>query len=395
MMEDTRVTSPTCPLHACSDCDQLCTGGQEQQIRSHQRILSTFSRFIHRFSGRRRRDERRKCEYKGDRRYDDINSCDDDHQVPVKDHPGCDNKIISSSSHPWRECRLSSSCDTSPSSSHSPVKSSSTSSHLSQAQLCLFYLVLVILLSCADACSSRSTPRPRPPSPTMRPNITFQTYACPPAYAAWYCLNGATCFTVKIGRSILYNCECADGFMGQRCEFKDLDGTYVSSSERLRQSAAAASLSTVSSAGTNVMVGALLIIFGTVLAALVFTKRRSKAKMRKIEEFRQQTLDQSFDERRDSVVYDGDSGHSSDLSQTPSSSPVSSDELPNDSCAYQVSLQSSSVSPPSSSLLSSLSTRWSRHSSDPEDAVMKGTISFVLSRTESNSLDYRSQVKAC
>ena len=92
--------------------------------------------------------------------------------------------------------------------------------------------------------------------------------------------------------------------MGQRCEFKDLDGTYVckysavgivnkklissvlASSERLRQSAAAASLSTVSSAGTNVMVGALLIIFGTVLAALAFTKRRSKAKMRKIEEFR-------------------------------------------------------------------------------------------------------------
>ena len=59
----------------------------------------------------------------------------------------------------------------------------------------------------SDACSSRSTPKPRPPSPTMRPNITFQTYACPPAYAAWYCLNGATCFTVKIGISILYNCE--------------------------------------------------------------------------------------------------------------------------------------------------------------------------------------------
>ena len=91
--------------------------------------------------------------------------------------------------------------------------------------------------------------------------------------------------------------------MGQRCEFKDLDGTYVckyavvnveecpnfcsrsASSERLRQ-AASASLSTVSSAGTNVIVGALLIIFGTALAALVFTKRRSRSKMRKIEEIR-------------------------------------------------------------------------------------------------------------
>lgn len=60
----------------------------------------------------------------------------------------------------------------------------------------------------AGACSSRSTPRPRPPpQPTMRPNITFQTYACPEAYAKWYCLNGATCFSVKIGESILYNCE--------------------------------------------------------------------------------------------------------------------------------------------------------------------------------------------
>ncbi|KAH7646171.1 hypothetical protein HUG17_1709 [Dermatophagoides farinae] len=71
-----------------------------------------------------------------------------------------------------------------------------------------------------------STPKPRPPAPTTRPNITFQTYACPEAYAKWYCLNGATCFSVRIGESILYNCECANGYMGQRCEFKDLEGSY-------------------------------------------------------------------------------------------------------------------------------------------------------------------------
>ena len=36
------------------------------------------------------------------------------------------------------------------------------------------------------ACSSRSTPKPRPPTHSaMRPNITFQTYACPKAYAEW------------------------------------------------------------------------------------------------------------------------------------------------------------------------------------------------------------------
>ena len=57
------------------------------------------------------------------------------------------------------------------------------------------------------------------------------------------------------------------------------------SSERLKQ-AAAASLSSVVSAGSNVMVGALIIILATALAALAFTKRRSRAKMRKIEETR-------------------------------------------------------------------------------------------------------------
>ena len=92
--------------------------------------------------------------------------------------------------------------------------------------------------------------------------------------------------------------------MGQRCEFKDLDGTYVckypldicrsfsqsllsssASSERLRQ-AAAASLSSVYSAGTNVFVGVIIIILATATAALVFTKRRHRVKMRKIEEIR-------------------------------------------------------------------------------------------------------------
>lgn len=99
------------------------------------------------------------------------------------------------------------------------------------------WLVLVVLaaalLRIADGCSSRSTPKPRAPQSTVRPNITFQTYTCPEAYAKWYCLNGATCFTIKIGESILYNCECADGYMGQRCEFKDLDGTYLPTRQRV------------------------------------------------------------------------------------------------------------------------------------------------------------------
>jgi len=116
----------------------------------------------------------------------------------------------------------------------------------------------------------------------MRPNITFQTYACPPAYAAWYCLNGATCFTVKIGISILYNCECADGFMGQRCEFKDLDGTYLSSTEKLRMAAS----QSVGSASSSAILGVLIIIVGTIAVAAVFTRKRTRAKMRQIEQIR-------------------------------------------------------------------------------------------------------------
>lgn len=114
---------------------------------------------------------------------------------------------------------------------------------------CLFLLLNFTPFS--KACSSRSLPKPRPinaptttkapttttqrstttttstsTTTTPRPNITFPTFKCPANYDAWYCLNEATCFTVKIGDSIMYNCECAIGFMGPRCEYKELDGSY-------------------------------------------------------------------------------------------------------------------------------------------------------------------------
>jgi len=168
---------------------------------------------------------------------------------------------------------LSSSSSSWSSSSEYPSSSSSLSATTAATAACL---VLVLISCCAvqptAACSSRSTPKPRPPSQSaIRPNITFQTYACPPAYAAWYCLNGATCFTVKIADSILYNCECADGYMGQRCEFKDLDGTYLPTRERL-----IAELS--NSRPGQIFLGSMFVILAAAGISAIFTKRRTKSK---------------------------------------------------------------------------------------------------------------------
>lgn len=134
--------------------------------------------------------------------------------------------------------------------------------------LVLQVVLVSSLVSIVEACSSRSTPKPRPPAPTPRPNITFLTYPCPPAYAAWFCLNGATCFTVKIQDSLLYNCMCAEGYQGSRCEYKDLDGSYMPSQRRFM-------LETASIAG-----GATIAVFSAVilcLAAYLRWRRRKKS----------------------------------------------------------------------------------------------------------------------
>ncbi|KAH7979708.1 hypothetical protein HPB49_010677 [Dermacentor silvarum] len=123
-------------------------------------------------------------------------------------------------------------------------------------------------LCSSDGCSSRSTPKPRPPQSTVRPNITFQTYTCPETYAKWYCLNGATCFSIKIGESILYNCECADGYMGQRCEFKDLDGTYLPTRQRVL-------IETASIAG-GVTVAVILVFIVCVTVYLYYRRRKTR-----------------------------------------------------------------------------------------------------------------------
>lgn len=96
------------------------------------------------------------------------------------------------------------------------------------------------LAAVAAACSSSISKRPsrpaRPrvePAPSPRLNVSFPTFQCEPQYSEFYCLNGGACFTVVISESPIYNCECRAGFVGQRCEYKDLDDSYVLTSRQL------------------------------------------------------------------------------------------------------------------------------------------------------------------
>lgn len=112
----------------------------------------------------------------------------------------------------------------------------------------------------AGACSSsisKRPARPRPPPPQPRLNVTFPTFKCEPDYSEYYCLNGGSCFTVVISDSPIYNCECRSGFVGPRCEFKDLDDSYVLTSRQLMMETAS-----IAGGATVAVFLAILVCFG-------------------------------------------------------------------------------------------------------------------------------------
>ncbi|XP_043201459.1 uncharacterized protein LOC122370161 isoform X2 [Amphibalanus amphitrite] len=137
----------------------------------------------------------------------------------------------------------------------------------------LRHLLMLLLLSSvfriADGCSSRANPKPRGPSSpsTRRPSFTFNTEPCPPMYQAKYCLHGSRCFKVNIGHNPVYSCECTDGFMGQRCEYKDPDGFYPRSRDAIVEQASIAG-------GAGVALLVCLLLSGLLY---VWSKRRSKS----------------------------------------------------------------------------------------------------------------------
>ncbi|XP_037933746.1 protein spitz [Teleopsis dalmanni] len=144
--------------------------------------------------------------------------------------------------------------------------------HIKTLRALLLCSALLGCISLATACSSRAIPKPRPTLAAMttpRPNISFPIFNCPPTYDAWYCLNDATCFTVEIHNEILYNCECANGFMGPRCEYKEIDGSYLPTRQR-------AMLETASIASG----ATLALIFMLILCLTLYIRHEKKLKLK-------------------------------------------------------------------------------------------------------------------
>ncbi|XP_026333076.1 pro-epidermal growth factor-like [Hyposmocoma kahamanoa] len=164
---------------------------------------------------------------------------------------------------------------------HVPRAPSGRTERKMQAVLvwCCAAMALLALVGPANACSSSISKRParvarpaagRPPQPQPQPrlNVTFPTFKCEPDYSEYYCLNGGVCFTVIISDSPIYNCECRSGFVGQRCEFKDLDNSYVLTSRQLMMETAS-----IAGGATVAVFLAILVCFG----AWVRLHRRGKA----------------------------------------------------------------------------------------------------------------------
>ncbi|XP_039440162.1 protein spitz-like [Culex pipiens pallens] len=74
--------------------------------------------------------------------------------------------------------------------------------------------------------SSSDQRQNQPPQPNK--DQLMRMGKCSLLFEENYCLNGGKCYNFTIANSTMPTCECADGFMGERCESKYLDGTYLS-----------------------------------------------------------------------------------------------------------------------------------------------------------------------
>ncbi|XP_030377034.1 protein gurken [Scaptodrosophila lebanonensis] len=58
-------------------------------------------------------------------------------------------------------------------------------------------------------------------------NYVREVLPCSDSYKSDFCLNGGRCFRFPLANHSFYSCECADGYVGERCESKTLNEQYV------------------------------------------------------------------------------------------------------------------------------------------------------------------------
>uniref|UniRef100_A0A1Q3EW24 EGF-like domain-containing protein n=1 Tax=Culex tarsalis TaxID=7177 RepID=A0A1Q3EW24_CULTA len=80
----------------------------------------------------------------------------------------------------------------------------------------------------SSSSSSSDQRQQQPPAQQPNKDQLMRMGKCSLLFEENYCLNGGKCYNFTIANSTMPTCECADGFMGERCESKYLDGTYLS-----------------------------------------------------------------------------------------------------------------------------------------------------------------------
>lgn len=71
--------------------------------------------------------------------------------------------------------------------------------------------------------------RNRPPGYTIDSSETYKNNRCIGLHEEAFCMNGGKCSNYTMPNApamMILSCECAEGFMGERCESKYWEGTY-------------------------------------------------------------------------------------------------------------------------------------------------------------------------
>jgi len=128
----------------------------------------------------------------------------------------------------------------------------------------IFMLFLTLVFTVSDACSTRPSPKPRPPRPLWTPDLGSAVVKenCTDDYAELYCMNSGKCYRQKILETFIVNCECQPGFVGTRCQYRDVPDKYLPVQQQIQ---------TASIAGG---VSVLIIIVTVFLLAWLYFKRR-------------------------------------------------------------------------------------------------------------------------